>query len=97
MDLSPDSEEFRDLALAEEPRIEEEHGRELTHAPSDVDQNETERIVIDAVEIGPTQQEIEARPVSQGPSKPSMPSPDPASSESGEVSSSDRETDMNQP
>lgn len=97
LDLPPDADEIRDIALAEEPRIEEDHGHERTHAPSDVDQSETERIVTDAVESGPTQQEIEARSTDQGPNKPAMPTPDPASSGSGEVPTSERDTDMNQP
>jgi N utilization substance protein A len=53
------AEELRDVALAAEPRHDD--GREVTSAPSDEDLLETERILTEAVETGPTQQEIEAR------------------------------------
>jgi N utilization substance protein A len=48
LDLPADSEPLRDLALAEEPY--DASGHEVTSAPSDDDQGETERIVVEAVE-----------------------------------------------
>jgi N utilization substance protein A len=60
-----DVEELRDLAIATEPRS--PGGKEVTHPPSEADLDETERIVTEAVETGPTQQEIEAREHDAGP------------------------------
>lgn len=54
-----EDEDLRDLALAAENGENPLRGREVTQAPSDADQSETERIVTDAVESGPSQQEIE--------------------------------------
>jgi N utilization substance protein A len=56
------SDEIRDLALAEEGSDFEVVGREVTAAPSEADQDETARIVTEAVEAGATSQEIEANP-----------------------------------
>jgi N utilization substance protein A len=61
---SSESDEIRDLVLAEEGSTVEVLGREVTTAPSDADQNETARIVTEAVETGATPQEIEANPES---------------------------------
>ncbi|MEO6807733.1 MAG: transcription termination factor NusA [Isosphaeraceae bacterium] len=82
-----DHDDLRDLALAEEANGGHDDGREVTHPPSDADQRETERIVTEAVEAGPTQQEIEAHDAGSGPNKLPMPVPvpDPASSGSGEI------------
>ncbi len=90
-----EAEDLRDLALAEESH-DEATGHEITHPPSDADQDETERIVTDAVESGSTQQEIEARPAGEGPNHPPLPTPDPSSTGSGEVSHADQDPDMNQ-
>jgi N utilization substance protein A len=87
--------ELRDLAIAAEPR--DENGHEITAAPSDADQSETERIVTTAVESGPTQQEIEAREAGDGPNLPPLPTFTPSSTGSDEVNTNDRDTDMNQP
>lgn len=62
-EAEPDDEtnDLRDLELGEEANGSREGcRREVTHAPSDTDQTETERIVTEAVEIGATQQEIES-------------------------------------
>ncbi len=91
-----DSPDLRDLAIAEEIHGVPD-GREITHAPSDADQSETERIVTEAVENGSTQQEIEARPSGEGPNRPPLPTPDPSSTGSGGVAHEDRDPDMNQP
>jgi N utilization substance protein A len=58
---SADSDEIRDLVLAAEGSDVEVVGHEVTAAPSDADQNETARIVTEAVEAGATPQEIEAK------------------------------------
>jgi N utilization substance protein A len=57
-----ESDEIRDLALAEEGSDLEAVGREVTAPPSDADQDETARIVTEAIETGATPQEIEANP-----------------------------------
>ena len=60
-----------DLALAEESGGVDHDGHEVTHAPDDDDQDQTEKLVTEAVESGSTQQEIEARedrgPLAQNP------------------------------
>jgi N utilization substance protein A len=50
--------EIRDLVLAEEGSGAVVEGHEVTAAPSDADQNETARIVTEAVETGASPQEI---------------------------------------
>jgi transcription termination/antitermination protein NusA len=93
-----DHHELRDLVLAEEANGGPDDGREVTHPPSDADQSETERIVTEAVESGPTQQEIEAREAGAGPNVPPLPTPDPSSTGSSGVVHSDRDRrdpDMN--
>lgn len=76
---STDSGEMRDLAIASE-----EHpgdGREVTTQPNESDQDETARIVTEAVEAGPTQQEIEAHEAGEGEGshRPFLPTTDPDS------------------
>src|SRR5262249_9209077 len=81
-----DAYDVRDLALADEAGPKDEDGREITHPPSDADQSETERIVTEAVELGATQQEIEAREAGTGRNVPAPPVPDPSSTGSSGVS-----------
>ncbi len=74
-----DTGEMRDLAIAME-----EHpgdGREVTTQPDDSDQGETERIVTEAIEAGPTQQEIESHDVGdgEGSHRPFLPTTEPDS------------------
>ena len=92
-----DGGELRDLAIASESHPSD--GHEVTTAPSDADQSETERIVTEAVEAGPTPQEIEAHEAGAGPNQPPMPIADPSSTGSSGVSHHDnsdpRDTEMN--
>ena len=94
---APENEELRDLALASEGHHRD--GHEVTHAPSDADQGETERIVTEAVEAGPSPQEIEANDEGAGPNSHPMPTTDPSSTGSSEVSHHDnpdpRDPEMN--
>ncbi len=66
--------ELRDLAIAEEGHSGE---REVTSAPSDADQAETERIVTEAVEVGLdprySEHEIIANEAGAGPNFPPLP------------------------
>jgi transcription termination/antitermination protein NusA len=68
-------EDLRDLLLAEQGKSGRgtEGGHEVTKAPSDDDQSETERIVTEAVEAGSTPQEIEGREATSGPNGPPVP------------------------
>jgi transcription termination/antitermination protein NusA len=50
--------DFRDLELAEEGSGRDEDGFEVTSPPSDADQDETNRIVTEAVEAGSSPQEV---------------------------------------
>ncbi len=74
-------EEFRDLALA---ATTEDHGHEVTSAPSDADQNETARIVTEAVEDGSTERELVAREAGAGPHRPPGPTDGPGSTGTAE-------------
>ena len=89
-DAEQDTGEFRDLALASEPLVADP---EVTSAPSDDDQSETEKIVTEAVEAGASRAEVEANPAGEGPNVPPLPSTEPFSADEAE----DRETDMRQP
>ena len=60
MTASDESDEIRDLVLATEGSGAEIDGHEVTAAPSDADQNETARIVTEAIEAGTSPQEFEA-------------------------------------
>src|SRR5262249_12131198 len=53
------SDEIRDLILAAEEAGSADWSREVTTAPSESDQNETERIVTEAVESGASPHEID--------------------------------------
>jgi hypothetical protein len=87
-----ESDEIRDLVLAEEGSNVEMVGREVTGPPSDADQDETARIVTEAVEAGATPQEIEANP----PGLRDVPAPHQKSSSSADVAEG-RDAEMNQP
>jgi N utilization substance protein A len=69
------SDEIRDLALAAEGSATEADGHEVTAAPSDADQNETARIVTEAVEAGSSLHQIEARQEHGGGGREVPPSP----------------------
>jgi N utilization substance protein A len=97
---SGDQYDLRDLSLAEEALGDDRDGREVTRPPDDADQGEAERIVTEAVELGTTQQEIEARAAGEGPNRPPLPVPDPSSTGSSGVTHADHDPespDMNQP
>jgi len=64
------SDEIRDLVLAAEESGVEVLGHEVTAAPSDADQDETARIVTEAVEAGASPQEIEANETGGGRNRP---------------------------
>ncbi len=66
----PAVEEMRDLALAAEGAHLETDGHEVTSAPSDADQSESIRIATDAVESGPSQEELVANESGEGPNHP---------------------------
>lgn len=67
--------DLRDLELGEEANGNRDgRRREVNQPPSDSDQSETERIITEAVEIGATQQEIEAHD-EEGDSRPATGSP----------------------
>ena len=89
--------DLRDLAIANE--LHHGDGREVTAAPSEADQSETERIVTEAIEAGPTPQEIEAHEMGAGHNYPPMPTTDPSSTGSSGVSHHDntdpRDPEMN--
>ena len=90
-----EAEELRDLALAGEGS--ESSGHEVTSAPSEADQSETERIVTGAVEDLPTGEELEANEAGGDANRPGLPIQDPSSTGSGGVVNHDRDdTDMNE-
>ncbi len=82
--------ELRDLAIAEEPT---ESDGEVTHPPSDDDQNETVRLVTEAVASGGSRHEIEVNEAGHGPNVPPLPPTEPFSSDPPE----ERNSDMQQP
>jgi N utilization substance protein A len=70
--LGGDEEDLRDLAIAAEPRS--NHNPEVTSAPSNADQDETVRIVTEAVEVGRgSAEEIVANEAGEGPNVPPLP------------------------
>jgi N utilization substance protein A len=91
----PDAEDLRDLELASESR--DDDGREVTSPPSDADQAETERIVTEAVESGPTQQEIEARESGAGHNIPPLPTDHPSTTGSAAEGPQETSPDMERP
>jgi N utilization substance protein A len=86
--------ELRDLAIAEEGHSGE---REVTSAPSDADQGETERIVTEAVEVGLdprySEHEIIANEAGAGPNFPPLPPTEHFPAEQP----GERDSDMHQP
>jgi N utilization substance protein A len=91
-DGEPDQDgDFRDLAIAAEPRSLSDG--EVTSPPSNDDQDETARIVTEAVESGASSQEIEANAAGEGPNVPPLPPTEPFSSDKPE----ERDSDMHQP
>ena len=68
-DVEPgEDERLRDLALAEE--MDEPGDREVTSAPSDADQDETARIMTEAVESNESATELDFREMGDGPNSP---------------------------
>jgi N utilization substance protein A len=90
---SEKSDEIRDLALAAETSRSEDDGCEVTSPPSDADQDETARIVTEAVEAGSSPQEIEASEAGAGRNVPPLPPTEPFSTDRVEGSDSE----MHQP
>ena len=73
-----DGEDMHDLELAEEAQGGDGGtGHEVTMPPDEADQNETERIVTEAVEAGSSPQEIEAREAGSGAHVPPLPPTEP--------------------
>ena len=66
----PADEEMRDIALASEGGDLSAGGHEVTSAPSDADQGESVRIATDAVESGPSPEELVANESGQGINQP---------------------------
>ncbi len=79
-EVAPDDEEMRDLAIAGE-LDEIASGHEVTSAPSDDDQNQTETIVTEAVEAGASSAEVEANPAGEGRNVPPLPPTEPFSAD----------------
>lgn len=90
--VSSESDEIRDLALASEGTTDQD-GREITAPPSDADQNETARIVTEAVEEGVSPEEIEAEEAGAERDVPPTPPLEPISADEAEG----RESDMHKP
>jgi len=90
---SAPSDEIRDLVLASEESRAEDLGHEVTAAPSDDDQDETARIVTEAVETGAPPRESQASSAGGGRVVPPLPPQESFSAEPVEG----RESDMNQP
>jgi N utilization substance protein A len=90
---SAESDEIRDLALAEEESGGGDDGHEVTAPPNDDDQDETVRIVTEAVEAGASPQEIEANESGGGRNVPPLPPTEPFSADRVEG----RDAEMNQP
>jgi N utilization substance protein A len=89
---SSESDEIRDLALASEGTTDQD-GREITAPPSDADQNETVRIVTEAVEEGASPEENEADEAGAEGNVPPTPTKEPFSTDDVEG----RDSDMHQP
>ena len=67
-ELAEEQDELHDLALAEE--VDESDDGEVTSAPSNADQDETEQIMIDAVESNESASELDFHEMGDGPSSP---------------------------
>jgi N utilization substance protein A len=89
---SSESDLIRDLALASEGTTAQD-GREITAPPSDADQDETARIVTEAVEEGVSPEEIEAEEAGAERDVPPSPPLEPISTDEVEG----RESDMHKP
>jgi len=63
-------EELRDFAIATEEANLDLDGHEVTSAPSDADQSESVRIATDAIESGPSAEELVANETGEGPNHP---------------------------
>jgi N utilization substance protein A len=87
-----ESDEIRDLALANEPYTDHD-GHEVTSPPSDADQDETARIVTEAVEAGRAPRPIEAQAAGAGRNVPPLPPTEPFSTDEVEG----RDSEMHQP
>jgi N utilization substance protein A len=92
-ETGPEDEEMRDLALAAEGSGLMEDGHEVTGPPSDSDQNETARIVTEAVAAGASPHEAEGREAGAGPNVPPLPLTEPFSTDEVEG----RDLEMQQP
>ena len=88
-----DVEEFRDLDLASEGSGLGQLGREVTHPPSDEDQDGTNRIVTEAIESGTSPRELVVNEKGVGPDVPTRHQTEPfPAKEAGE-----RDSEMHQP
>jgi len=90
---SEKSDEIRDLALAAEEAGTEEDGHEVTAPPSEADQDETVRIVTEAMEVNASSPEIEASEAGAGRNVPPLPPTKPFSADEVE----ERDLEMHQP
>jgi N utilization substance protein A len=84
---------FRDLALAAEGSGNVDLGHEVTSRPSDADQDETERIVTEAVESGASPREPVANESGGGPNIPQLPPTEPFTADTA----GERDSEMHQP
>ncbi len=69
-DETEEADDLRDLDLAEEADDDESSGHEVTSAPSDADQDETARIMTDAVESNESATELDFHEMGDGPNTP---------------------------
>jgi N utilization substance protein A len=90
---SAEGEDLRDLALAAEEGGYDDVGREVTSPPSDADQDETNRIVTEAVESGASDREIEATEAGGGPNRPPLSPTEPFPADEA----AERDSEMHQP
>ncbi len=88
-----DTEDFRDLAIAAETAGYKEDGREVTSPPSDDDQDETTRIVTEAVASGSSPREQTSETLRVASISPQSPPTEPLSADQAEG----RESDMQRP
>ncbi len=88
-----DDEEFRDLALAAETSGRDEDGHEVTSAPSNDDQDETTRIVTEAITLGGNPGEAAASSPAIVSNSPQSPPTEPLPAETAEG----RNSEMQQP
>jgi len=91
-DEAAEGEDLRDVALAFEGSGSNELGHEVTSPPSEADQDETARIVTEAVEAGASPRPIVAQESGAGVNVPPLPPTEPFSTDDVE----DRDSDMQQ-